>query len=161
MIGKIVAPHGVRGEFRIMPLTETPEQFLQLKQLLLEDGRSLSVVEARFHKNVVLMKTHEIVDADAAEALRGKKVVINSADLPPLEEGRFYVADLIGFDVITVDSAETVGKLCDVITTGSTDVFVVHPEKGTDIMIPAIDFYIKKIDVQKAVIEVVLPEWAN
>ena len=48
VIGAIVAPHGVRGEFRVMPLTENPDMFTALKYFFLEDGRKLSIVAARF-----------------------------------------------------------------------------------------------------------------
>ncbi len=49
VIGKIVAPHGVRGDIRILPLTEKPEQFLKLNYLLQADGRRLTLIQARFH----------------------------------------------------------------------------------------------------------------
>ena len=56
VIGTIIAPHGVRGDIRILPQTDHPEQFLELSSLLLEDGRSLQITSARFHKRMVLMK---------------------------------------------------------------------------------------------------------
>ena len=95
VIGKIVAPHGVRGDIRILPLTDKPEQFLDLDYLLLPDGRKLTVKAARFHKRMVLVTTAEIKSMNESELLRGMEVSINAEDLPELEEGRFYVADLI------------------------------------------------------------------
>ena len=85
VIGKIVAPHGVRGDIRIMPLTDRPEQFLNLSYLLLEDGRQLTVKAARFHKRMVLVSTKEITTMNDAELLRDKKILIRAEDLPPLE----------------------------------------------------------------------------
>ena len=99
VIGKIVAPHGVRGDIRILPLTDKPEQFLDLDYLLLPDGRKLTVKAARFHKRMVLVTTAEIKSMNESELLRGMEVSINAEDLPELEEGRFYVADLIGLPV--------------------------------------------------------------
>lgn len=160
VIGKIIAPHGVRGEFRLMPLTENPERYLEMKKLLLENGKELTINSARFHKNMVLIKTEEITSMDEAELLRGQNVVVNTADLPPLEQGRFYVADLIGFAVVTMENAD-VGKLSDVITTGSNDVFVVKNAAGKEIMIPAIDTHIKEIDTKSRTIKVVLPQWID
>jgi 16S rRNA processing protein RimM len=160
VIGKIIAPHGVRGEFRLMPLTENPERYLEMKTLLLENGKEFTVTSARFHKNMVLIKTEEITSMDEVELLRGQNVVVNTEDLPPLEQGRFYVADLIGFAVVTLEN-EDVGKLSDVITTGSNDVFVVKSAVGKEIMIPAIDTHIKEIDTKSRTIKVVLPQWID
>jgi len=160
VIGKIIAPHGVRGEFRLMPLTENPERYLEMKTLLLENGKEFTITSARFHKNMVLIKTEEITSMDEVELLRGQNVVVNTEDLPPLEQGRFYVADLIGFAVVTLEN-EDVGKLSDVITTGSNDVFVVKNAVGKEIMIPAIDTHIKEIDTKSRTIKVVLPQWID
>ncbi len=160
VIGKIIAPHGVRGEFRLMPLTENPDRYLEMKKLLLENGKEFTITSARFHKNMVLIKTEEITSMDEVELLRGQNVVVNTEDLPPLEQGRFYVADLIGFAVVTLEN-EDVGKLSDVITTGSNDVFVVKNAVGKEIMIPAIDTHIKEIDTKSRTIKVVLPQWID
>ena len=160
VIGKIIAPHGVRGEFRLMPLTENPDRYLEMKKLLLENGKEFTIISARFHKNMVLIKTEEITSMDEVELLRGQNVVVNTKDLPPLEQGRFYVADLIGFAVVTLEN-EDVGKLSDVITTGSNDVFVVKNAVGKEIMIPAIDTHIKEIDTKSRTIKVVLPQWID
>ena len=80
VIGTIIAPHGVRGDIRILPQTDHPEQFLELSSLLLEDGRSLQITSARFHKRMVLMKCRGVETMNDAELLRGKKVLINSED---------------------------------------------------------------------------------
>lgn len=96
VIGTVIAPHGVRGDIRIMPHTDRPEQFLKLKTLLLSDGSSLKITSARFHKSMVLMKCQGVDTMNDADLLRGKKVLINSEDLPKLGEGEYYVADLIG-----------------------------------------------------------------
>lgn len=62
VIGKIVAPHGVRGEFRIMPLTDQPQRYAKMKIVHLDDGRDLTVVSVRQHKNVYLMMVKEITN---------------------------------------------------------------------------------------------------
>ena len=81
-IGTIVAPHGVRGDIRILPQTEHPEQFLDLDYLLLDDGRTLHLTNARFHKRMALVKCREVNNMNEAELLRGKKVFIRTEDLP-------------------------------------------------------------------------------
>ncbi|MBR1976018.1 MAG: 16S rRNA processing protein RimM, partial [Phascolarctobacterium sp.] len=78
IIGKIVAPHGVRGDIRIMPLTEKPDLFLELDYLLLEGGKKLTVKNARFHKRMVLVTTKEVTTMNDAELLRDKHIYIKA-----------------------------------------------------------------------------------
>jgi len=146
VIGKIVAPHGVRGEFRILPQTDNPEQYTKMPTISLSNGRKLTVEAVRFHKNMVLMKTKEITNMDEAQLLRNCQVVINSEELPPLPAGRFYVSDIIGFQVVTPEGEE-IGVLKDVITPGSTDVFVIAGKNGKEIMVVAIDENIKAMNM--------------
>ncbi|HIU63509.1 MAG TPA: 16S rRNA processing protein RimM [Candidatus Avacidaminococcus intestinavium] len=160
VIGAIVAPHGVRGEFRVLPLTETPDLFLKLTYLLLDNGKKLHIKAARLHKNVYLIKVDEINSMDEANLLRGQNVYVNSIDLPPLQEDQYYVADLLGFEVY--DTTELfIGTLKDVLPTGSNDVFVVQDNNGKELLIPALKTNIRKVDVAARRIVALLPEWAD
>lgn len=160
IIGKIVAPHGVRGDIRILPLTEKPEQFLKLNYLLLDNGQQLRIVNVRFHKKMILASAEEITSMNEAELLRGKNVSIFSEDLPPLEEGRFYVSDLLGLKVSLEDGKE-LGRLKDIISTGNNDVYVIEVPGGKDILLPALKIYVKKIDLNEKLIVVSLPQWVD
>lgn len=160
VIGKIVAPHGVRGDIRILPLTEKPEQFLELDYLLLADGRRLTLKYARFHKRMVLATVAEINSMNEAELLRGQEVLINSDDLPELEEGQFYVADLIGLPVYDEQGAQ-IGNFKDALTTGSNDVYVIAVPGAKDILLPALKIYVKEINLAEKRIVVTLPEWVD
>ena len=160
VIGKIVAPHGVRGDIRILPLTEKPEQFLSLTYLLLPEGRRLTLQHARFHKNMVLASCKELTTMDEAEGLRGKEVSIFAEDLPPLAEGEFYVADLIGLEVVD-EEGKPVGRFKEVLPTGSTDVYAVAVTNGPDILIPAREEFIRSIDLKAKKITVRLPRWLD
>lgn len=160
VIGTVIAPHGVRGDIRIMPHTDRPEQFLKLKTLLLSDGTSLKITSARFHKSMVLMKCQGVETMNDADLLRGKKVLINSEDLPKLGEGEYYVADLIGLPVLDVAGTQ-LGTLKDVISTGSNDVYVIAVPEGKDILVPALKKHVKEINVHDRRIVVELPEWTE
>ena len=92
--------------------------------------------------------------------LRGKKVIIDTVDLPPLKEDQFYVSDLIGFSVYDEDGS-VLGKLKDVLATGSNDVFVVLAADGSEILVPALKANIKEINMADKRILVKLPEWAE
>lgn len=160
VIGKIVAPHGVRGDIRIMPLTEKPEQFLDLKYLLLADGRKLTIKHARFHKRMVLVTTAEITSMNEAELLRDKEIMIRAEDLPQLEEGQFYVADLIGLPVYD-EAGGQIGTFKDSLSTGSNDVYVIAVPDAKDILVPALKTYVKEINLAEKRIVVALPEWVD
>lgn len=160
VIGKIVAPHGVRGDIRILPLTEKPEQFLDLDYLLLHDGRKLTIKHARFHKRMVLVTTEEIKSMNEAELLRDQEVLIKAEDLPELEEGQFYVADLIGLPVFD-EEGKQIGTFKDSLSTGSNDVYVIAVSGEKDILLPALKIYVKEINLAEKRIVVTLPEWVD
>ena len=157
VIGKIVAPHGVRGDIRILPLTDKPEQFLDLDYLLLPDGKSLTVRNARFHKNMVLVSTKEVTNMDQAELLRDKDVSIYFKDLPDLEEGEFYVSDLIGLDVAD-EAGNKLGTFKDCQSTGVNDYYIVSVPGAKELLIPALKQYVKEINLEEGRIVVVVPE---
>ena len=158
VIGKIVAPHGVRGDIRIMALTDTQEQFLKLKYLLLKDGTKLTLKSARMHKRMILATIAESTNMDEAEKLRGQEVSIYTKDLPPLPEGRFYVRDLVGLPAVLEDGTE-IGKFKDTLQTGSKDVFIIVDPEGKEILIPCTEENVKEINVVEKRIVVCLPEW--
>lgn len=160
VIGKIVAPHGVRGDIRILPLTETPELFLELEYLCLDNGAKLTITNSRFQKNMVLVTTEEIKNMDEAEKLRNQKVLVMKEDLPPLPQGRFYVSDLKGF-VCLDEAGKQIGVFKDTMPTGSTDVFVIQGMDGKEILVPAIKDNILEIDTQGKRMLVRLPEWMD
>ena len=160
VIGKIVAPHGVRGDIRILPLTEKPEQFLDLDYLLLHDGRKLTIKHARFHKRMVLVTTEEIKSMNEAELLRDQEVLIKAEDLPELEEGQFYVADLIGLPVFD-EEGKQIGTFKDSLSTGSNDVYVIVVPGEKDILLPALKIYVKEINLAEKRVVVTLPEWVD
>lgn len=160
VIGKIVAPHGVRGDIRILPSTEKPEQFLDLDYLLLKDGRKLHIQSARFHKRMVLVSTKEITTMNDAELLRDQDVLIKAEDLPKLDEGQFYVADLIGVPVYD-EEGKQIGVFKDALSTGSNDVYVIAVPNAKDILLPALKIYVKEINLAEKRIVVDLPEWVD
>lgn len=158
VIGQIVAPHGVRGDLRIMPLTSNVQLFTAMDYLLLPDGRELHIESARPHKNVMLVSVSEITSVEAAEALRGQKVSVRRSDLPELPEGRYYIGDLLGLPC--VDEAGTeIGVLKDILQPGSSDVYVIQPPQGKEILVVDIPENIRKIDLTNHRIVVCLPEW--
>ena len=160
IIGKIVAPHGVRGDIRIMPLTEKPDLFLDLEYLLLEGGKKLTVKNARFQKRMILVTTKEVTSMNEAELLRDKNIYIKAEDLPELEEDEFYVADLVGIPVYDLEGKQ-IGTFKDSLSTGSNDVYIIAVPGAKDILVPALKEYFKEINLAEKRIVVKLPEWTE
>lgn len=160
IIGKIVAPHGVRGDIRILPLTEKPDLFLDLEYLLLEGGKKLTVKNARFQKRMILVTTKEVTTMNEAELLRDKNIYIKAEDLPELEEDEFYVADLVGIPVYDLEGKQ-IGTFKDSLSTGSNDVYIIAVPGAKDILVPALKEYFKEINLAEKRIVVKLPEWTE
>jgi len=146
IVGKIVAPHGVRGDVRIFPLTEFPDRFHNLKTIFVEDVGQLQLVSARSHKKFVLLKFTGIDTMDDARKLSGKLMKIDRKELIKLPEGRYYIFDIIGLTVVT-EEGETLGIITDVLQPGSNDVYVVEQQGKSRLLVPAIKEVVKKIDI--------------
>lgn len=101
LVGKIVAPQGIRGEVRVQTFTDTPVDFkkLKIKSVRFNDDE-FKFVRTVPNSNVIIAKISGIDDRNAAETLRGTELFIERSALPDLKEDEFYQADLIGFDVV-------------------------------------------------------------
>ncbi|WP_325524742.1 ribosome maturation factor RimM [Sporomusa sp.] len=145
-IGKIVAPHGVRGDVRIFPLTDFPDRFHDLKTVFIDDVGQLKLESARPHKKFILLKFAEINTMNDAERLSGKLIKIGREDVVKLPEGQYYIFDIIGLNVFT-EEGEQLGVITDVLQPGSNDVYVVEQQGKRELLIPAIKDVVKKIDI--------------
>jgi len=146
VIGKIVAAFGLKGEVKVVPFTDFPERFKELGEVYVgseASGRMRPIGSVRFHKGSVLIKFEGIDDITAAENLRDAEIRIRESDLMPLEEGSYYIHDLIGLDVLTTEG-ENLGKVTDVLTGPAQDVYVTERA-----MIPAVKEFVVSIDLQK------------
>ena len=146
IIGKIVAPHGVRGDVRVIPLTDFPDRFLTMKSVLVDEQRSLTIESAKFHKQFVVLKFRGFDDRNSVEQLRGSLLRVRREDAVPLEEGRYYVFDIIGMSVYTTDGRQA-GVITDVVSTGSNDVYVVERQGERALLVPALKKIVASIDV--------------
>ena len=100
LVGRIVAPQGIRGEFRVQSFSEFPQDFESFKivcdKCKSEDFHFVRVLK----QNVVIAKIDGIDDRNAVEALRGTELFVLREDLPKLKQNEYYQSDLIGFDVV-------------------------------------------------------------
>ncbi len=145
--GRIVTTHGVRGEVKINPWSDSPAFIAALRTLYLENGTPLAVERARAAGNVVLCKFRGIDTMDEAERLRGKIVFLDRNDAP-LPDGQYYICDLIGLTVRDADSGEVYGRLTDVSETGANDVYHIACPDGREVLIPAIESVVLGVDLE-------------
>ncbi|KGF48304.1 16S rRNA processing protein RimM [Veillonella montpellierensis DNF00314] len=156
-IGVIVAPHGVRGELKVIPQTDFPDRFLTMDDCYI-DGKLYHLSSARFHKQFVLITLDEIVDRNAAELISKKDIQITREQLVPLEEGRYYIFDMIGLSVYNKEGV-LLGTVSDVLQPGANDVYVVTKPGEPDLLLAAIDGVIIDIDMNNRTMIVDPPEW--
>ena len=144
--GKIVTTHGIRGEVKVMPYTDTPELLCEFDRLFIGKNRDeINVIRARVFKNTVIMKLEGIDTPEDAEKLRNKLLYMHRHDLE-LDDDTYFIQDLIGLEVSDADSGKVYGKIADVMQTGANDVYVI---KGDDreYLVPAIADVVVSTDI--------------
>lgn len=149
-VGVISSTHGVRGEVKVFPTTDDPERFLELKNVILDAGKeqiSLEIQNVKFFKQFVILKFKGIDNINDIEKYKGRPLLVSREDAVDLEEDEYYIADLIGMEVIT-DEGEK-GTLTDVIETGANEVYVVEFETFGEVLLPAIHECILEVDIEK------------
>ena len=145
-IGKVVSTHGLRGELRVDPWCDSPQFLCQFKTLYLKKGETKLSVSSRPHKTIAIVKAKGIDTIEEAEKLRGRVLYINRSDAR-LAPGEYFIQDLMGLDVIDIDTSKSYGKITDVLKTGANDGYQVTDEKKKDYLIPVIDDVVKEIDI--------------
>ncbi len=152
--GQIVNTHGVKGEVKIDSWCDLPDDLAAVGTLYI-DGAPVAVRSARVHKNCVLAALEGVDDIDAAIALKGRIVQVRREDIP-LPEGQVFMADLIGLKVVDADTGAELGVLADVLTPSIQKIYVVRGAR--EILIPAVDEFIRGVDLESGVVKVHLIE---
>jgi 16S rRNA processing protein RimM len=148
LVGEIVGTFGIRGQVKVLPLTDFPERFQRTKTAYVGDEHTpMTVSSAQQHKNVIVLTLAGIDTADAAETLRGKVVSIPESELTPLPPDQFYLHDVVGLRVEHVNG-QPLGVITDVITSGGNDIFLVRNQvTGRATLLPAVKAFVKEIDI--------------
>ncbi len=147
--GKITGTHGLKGEVRVQPWADSPEFLSEFDELYLDKGaQKIEITASRVHKHMLIMKIKGVDCVEDAEKLRNKVLYMNRDDVE-LEDGAYFIQDLLGLDVIDDDSGKTLGALDDVSETGANDVYHVKTPDGRVVLIPVIPDVVKAIDLEK------------
>ncbi len=159
-LGQIVNVKGLKGEVKVNSFTDDNTKFERIPKVFLKRKENLTEYEIEkvgYNKNQVIIKFKNVDTVEEAETLRNSYIVVDREIFGELPEGVYYIADLIGLDVYT-ESNEYLGKVDDIFSTGSNDVYVVKDELGKQKLLPGIDEVIKQIDIESGKIIVNLIE---
>ncbi len=174
-VGAVTTTHGLAGEVKVFPTTDDPARFRRLKSVLIEKKDNsfseLEVERVRFFKNLVIVKFRGLDRIEDVEGFRGCSLYVTRENAVKLEEGEYFIADLLGLQVYadrdwctgqenqTADPARfLLGDLTDVLQTGANDVYEVTLEDGRQVLIPAIRQCILDVDLEKGTMLVHLLE---
>ena len=153
-IGKIVNVHGLRGDMKVVPWCDDPEFLCEFDTLYLGKAQKpVTVTAARLQKGNVLLHLEGVDTVEEAEKLRGH-ILYMDRDEVELEEGVYFIQDLIGLEVLDADTGASYGKLTDVLQTGANDVYEVRDESGKTVLIPAIPDVVLETDLDAGTMQI-------
>jgi len=148
--GIIINIFGVKGEVKVMPLTDSPEQFSDLKKVFLgkpgEEASEYEIRKARPHKKWVILRLKGIDSRDQAAKLRDMNIYVEKGDLGRLAEDTYYESDLHGMEVYNPDN-EFLGVISDILKTPANDIYQIRAEGGREFLVPAIKDVVKEVDI--------------
>lgn len=155
-VGVISNTHGIRGEVKVYPTTDNVRRFDDLKEVILDTGKEqliLHVTSVKYFKNMVILKLKEFDNINDIIPYKGMDLLVTRENAIPLEEGEYYIADIIGSKVIT-DEDKILGTLTDVLQTGANDVYVVKTKDGKEVLLPSIEECILDRDIENKIVKV-------
>ncbi len=146
VVGRVLRPHGIRGELRIALETDHPERLQPPLTLYFGPMRlAYTIAGVRFDRGDMLLKLEGLDSRTEAESLRGLEVAIRADEAVPLQPGEYYIHQIIGLEVWT-EGGRHLGQVVEVLETGANDVYVVHGPGG-EVLIPAIQDVVIAIDL--------------
>ena len=149
-IGKIVNTHGLRGEVKVVPWTDSPDDFYDVSYAYIKNKneyKKLTIDGVKFQKNNVIVKFKEYNDINEILPFKNAVLYADRDDLGELPEGVYYIVDLIGLKVYTEDD-EYIGEIADVFNAGASDIYDVKRDGKKNLLLPVIDEVVKSVDIE-------------
>lgn len=150
-VGVITQTHGIRGEVKVFPTTDDANRFKKLKEVIVETGKerlTMEIESVKFFKQFAILKFKGYDSINDIEKYKNAKLLVTRDKAVRLRKDEYFVADLIGMQVVTEDGTPF-GCLKDVMATGANDVYVITREDGTEVLIPAIKECILQINMEE------------
>lgn len=147
LVAKIVSAEGDKGFLKIDSFSDSPERFAKLKNVYIDFWGEKKLFSLKYVKRIkenILIKFKDFDDKESVEVLIGREVFIDSQDVLKLPQGHYFIHDIIGSSVIRNDVV--FGKVTDVYSLTSNDVYVIRKTNGKEILIPAVHEFIESID---------------
>lgn len=162
IIAKIGGAHGVRGEVRVTPLTDDVRRFTKLKECIIldekEDQKTRKVVKsARVDDTHILVKFEDVNDRDEAAKWNGFYIAVSRKDAVKLPKDRYFIADLIGLNVVDDEHGE-LGTIKDILNHGASDIILVKRKGKNELLIPYLKSIVTYVDLEAGTMQVVLPD---
>ena len=154
-IAKIVSAHGLNGEVKIFPYTDDLNGFKEYKKIYV-DGEELEIISQKIASKFIVLKLKGFDYIDDVKRLIDKDAFIDKAQMPSLNEGEYYIHELIAMEVYS-EANEFIGTVKDVMETGANHVLVVDHD-GKEALIPFVKAFIKELDLKNKKIKVKLIE---
>ncbi len=153
-IGKIVSVHGLAGDVKVEAWCDSPEVLCRFKTLYFSKGeRKVKIKKSRVQKNMAILKIEGFDSVEQAQTLRNK-ILYADRESMNLPEDTYFIADLIGMEVINFESGESYGKITDVTQTGANDVYHIKSAEGKMYYVPAIADVVKTTDIENGVMKI-------
>lgn len=157
-VGKIVNTHGLRGEVKVMALTDDPRRFDELEYVLI-DGKEVKVEGCKYQKDRIIVKLEGIDKVEEAEKLKNKFMEIPRELAVELEDDCYFLADLRECTVFDTDGKE-IGEVYDIIQTKNNDVYWIRKPK--EVLIPALQDIVTEINIdERKIIIRPIGEWMD
>jgi 16S rRNA processing protein RimM len=160
VLGRILRPHGVRGEMLLQIITQFPERIADLGTVFIgtdphdpASAAPFAVASTRQHRGQLLIRLDGIADRNEAELCRNKLLMVALDDAVPLAEDEYYQFQVIGAEVVTADG-ESLGQIDEILETGANDVFVVRGGLYGEVLIPDIDDVILDVDIEHQIVTI-------
>jgi 16S rRNA processing protein RimM len=162
-VGRVVKAHGVTGELVVDVRTDDPELRFAPGEVLRARGRdrrerSFAVETARAHGKRLLVRLAGVADRDTADGLRGSVFVIDTADLPPIDEpDTYYDHELEGLRVRTT-AGDDVGVVAEVLHTSGSELLAVNRGDAGELLVPFVSAIVTSVSLEDGVVEIDPPE---
>ena len=150
--GKILKPHGLKGEVKVFPYSGDSGNFKNFTELHLSSSQGTShkykISKKRFQKNLIIVSLEGIDNIEKAEQLKGLTVYIDSKELPAKEIDEYYWFELIGLEVFSTDD-KLLGQVINIIDNTAQPVLVIN-NGSYEFMVPFIEKFVKEIDIKSS-----------
>ena len=163
IIGKVVSTQGNKGEVNVLPLTDSIDRFKNLDNVFLRSKKSqtiLNVEKIRKRKDTVILKLKDIENIEEAKMIVGSFLEVERKNAVKLPKETYFIFEIIGLEVYDENNI-FLGKVENVISTGSNDVYVVKSKDKEELFIPAIREVVKNVSLEKKRITIKMVDGLN